>query len=180
MDARIPFCGYQSCVQPDWIDFNGHMNVAYYVLAFDQATDVFNANLGIGPEYTRDTRLSMFVVDMNVTYKRELKEGTQINCTTQLLEFDAKKLRIYHQMFNATEGYLAATNEIIMVHVDLQTGRSWRASIKALLSQTAQGDHCLSKLTDDQTPVRQERCCSLCNRSCPFARPRTISESVDG
>lgn len=124
MDARIPFCSYQSCVQPDWIDFNGHMNVAYYVLAFDQATDVFNSNLGLGPEYTRDTRLSMFVVDMNVTYKRELKEGARINCTTQLLEFDAKKLRIFHQMFNTTEGFLAATNEIIMVHVDLQTGRS--------------------------------------------------------
>ena len=143
MDARIPFCGYQSCVQPDWIDFNGHMNVAYYVLAFDQATDVFNANLGIGPEYTRDTRLSMFVVDMNVTYKRELKEGTQINCTTQLLEFDAKKLRIYHQMFNATEGYLAATNEIIMVHVDLKTGRSCPFS-----------EHSLSRL---QTMARQHQ-----------------------
>lgn len=124
MDARIPFCGYQSCVQPEWIDFNGHMNVAYYVLAFDQATDTFNANLGIGPQYTSDTRLSMFVVDMNVTYKRELKEGALINCTTQLLEFDAKKLRVFHQMFHTTEGFLAATNELIMVHVDLQTGRS--------------------------------------------------------
>jgi acyl-CoA thioester hydrolase len=124
MDARIPFSGYQSSVQPDWIDFNGHMNVAYYVLAFDQATDVFNSNLGLGPEYTRDTRLSMFVVDMNVTYIRELKVGARINCTTQLLEFDAKKLRIFHQMFNTQEGFLAATNELIMVHVDLETGRS--------------------------------------------------------
>ena len=124
MDARVPFCGYQSCVQPEWIDFNGHMNVAYYVLAFDQATDMFNSNLGLGPEYTRDTRQSLFVVDMNVTYKRELKQGTPISCTTQLLEFDAKKLRIFHQMFNSDEGFLAATNELIMVHVDLNSGRS--------------------------------------------------------
>ncbi len=132
MDARIPFCGYQSSVQPDWIDFNGHMNVAYYVLAFDQATDSFNTNLGLGPEYTQDTRLSMFVVDMNVSYRRELKEGTLINCTTQLLEFDAKKLRILHQMFNTEEGFLAATNELIMVHVDLETGRSCPFSETAL------------------------------------------------
>lgn len=124
MDARVPFCGYQSCVQPDWIDFNGHMNVAYYVLAFDQATDMFNSNLGLGPEYTGDTRQSLFVVDMNVTYKRELKQGAPISCTTQLLEFDAKKLRIYHQMFHADDGFLAATNELIMVHVDLESGRS--------------------------------------------------------
>ncbi len=124
MDARVPFCGYQSCVQPEWIDFNGHMNVAYYVLAFDQATDIFNSNLGLGPEYTRDTRQSLFVVDMNVTYKRELKQGVPINCTTQLLEFDAKKLRIFHQMFSTDEGFLAATNELIMVHVDLNSGRS--------------------------------------------------------
>lgn len=124
MDARIPFCGYQSCVQADWIDFNGHMNVAYYVVAFDQATDVFNSNLGLGPEYTRDTRKSLFVVDMNVTYKRELKEAAPISCTTQLLEFDAKKLRVFHQMFHAKDGFLAATNELILVHVDLETGRS--------------------------------------------------------
>ena len=124
MDARVPFAAYQTCVQPDWIDFNGHMNVAYYVLAFDQATDTFNSNLGLGPEYTRDHRQSLFVVDMNVTYRKELKEGAPISCTTQLLEFDAKKLRIFHQMFHTDEGFLAATNELIMVHVDLETGRS--------------------------------------------------------
>ncbi|RDE22508.1 thioesterase-like protein [Motiliproteus coralliicola] len=124
MDARVPFCAYQSCVQPDWIDYNGHMNVAYYVLAFDQATDAFNSNLDLGPEYVARTRKSLFVVDMNVTYRRELKEGARISCTTQLLEFDAKKVRLFHQMFQDDEGFLAATNELIMVHVDLETGKS--------------------------------------------------------
>ena len=141
MDARVPFSAYQTCVQPDWIDFNGHMNVAYYVLAFDQATDAFNSNLGLGPEYTRDQRQSMFVVDMNVTYRRELKEGAPIRCTTQLLEFDAKKLRIFHQMFHADEGFLAATNEIIMVHVDLNSGKSCpfpEAALDALQSMARQ------------------------------------------
>jgi acyl-CoA thioester hydrolase len=124
MDARVPFSGYQSCVQPDWIDFNGHMNVAYYVLAFDQATDMFNSNLGLGPDYSRDTRRSVFVVAMNTTYKRQLKQDMLISCTTQLIEFESNKMRIYHQMFNADEGFLAATSELIMVHVDLETGRS--------------------------------------------------------
>ncbi len=137
MDARVPFSSYESSVKPDWIDFNGHMNVAYYVLAFDQASDTFNSNLGLGPDYTRDTRKSLFVVDMNVTYKRELKEGTPIRCTTQLLEFDAKKLRIFHQMFNAEDGSLAATNELILVHVDLNSGRSCPFQDQALQSLQA-------------------------------------------
>lgn len=124
MDARVPFCGYQSCVQPDWIDYNGHMNLAYYVLAFDQATDAFNSNLGLGPEYARLQRQSLYVVDMNVSYRRELKEGDPISCTTQLLEFDSKKIRLFHQMFHTEDGFLAATNELILVHVDMESGRS--------------------------------------------------------
>ncbi|WP_207061485.1 thioesterase family protein [Motiliproteus sp. SC1-56] len=124
MDARVPFCDFQTRVKPEWIDYNGHMNVAYYVLAFDQATDAFLENIHMGPDYARETRHSAFVVDMNVTYKRELEAGASLDVTTQLLQSDHKKLRLFHQMFHQREGFLAATNEVLLVHVDLESRRS--------------------------------------------------------
>ena len=124
MDARVPFSAYRCQVQPQWIDYNGHMNVAYYVLAFDQATDAFLENIHLGPSYVRDTNHSAFVVDMNVTYRREVGENTPLHFATQMLEFSNKKLRIFHQMFHESEGFLVATNELLLVHVDLESRRS--------------------------------------------------------
>ncbi len=124
MDARVPFSAFRSLVQPQWIDHNGHMNVAYYVVAFDQATDAFLDNIHLGRDYVRETQHSAFVVDMNVTYKRELYADTPLHFTTQMLEYSEKKLRIFHQMFHETEGYLAATNELLLIHVDLESRKS--------------------------------------------------------
>jgi len=124
MDARVPFSAYHDVVKPEWIDYNGHMNVAHYVAVFDQATDCFLHNLNMGPDYVRDAQHSAFVVDMNVAYRRELQLHAPFYITTQLLDFDAKKLRIYHQLFHEQEGYLAATNELLLVHVNLASRRS--------------------------------------------------------
>lgn len=124
MDARVPFCGHHGAVKPEWIDYNGHMNVAHYVTAFDQATDCFLNNLNMGLDYVKDAQCSAFVVDMNVTYRREMCLAEPFYITTQLLDYDAKKLRIFHQMFHKTEGFLAATNELLLVHVDMAERKS--------------------------------------------------------
>jgi acyl-CoA thioester hydrolase len=146
MDARVPFCAFQTRVNPEWIDYNGHMNVAYYVLAFDRATDAFLDNLHMGPDYARDTRHSVFVVDMNVTYKRELQAGAPLSVTTQLLGSDPKKLRIYHQMFHEEEGFLAATNEVLLVHVDLtdRRARPFPLQVRQRIDEIARQHHSLS------------------------------------
>ena len=79
-------------VRPEWIDFNGHMNLAYYVLAFDHATDRFLHHIGLGEKYFRQENRSVFVLETHVVYKQELKLGDRMRFTTQLLGFDAKRI----------------------------------------------------------------------------------------
>lgn len=114
---------HTSIVQPGWIDYNGHMNVAYYVLAFDHATDAFLDYVGLDQTYKKDANCTTFVVDMNVCYKGEVLEGDKLRFTTQVLNSDAKRLHYIHCMYHAEKGYLAATNEIMTVHISLATRR---------------------------------------------------------
>jgi len=106
-------------VQRDWIDINGHMNVAYYVLAFDQAVDRFWEQLGINSEYIGNTRGSTFAVENHVTWQRELKEAEPYLVTTQLLAYDEKRIHQFQRMYHAEHEYLAATAEWMNLHVDL-------------------------------------------------------------
>lgn len=110
-------------IPPEWIDRNGHVNVAYYVLAFDYATDSFYDTLGIGESY-QEQGFSVFTLGMNVDYLREIFEGTQIKMTTQLIDWDHKRLHYFHRMINLDAGYMAATNECIAMHVNLNQRRS--------------------------------------------------------
>ncbi len=110
-------------VRPEWVDFNGHMNVAYYVLAFDHATDAMLDHLGLGEDYRRRTGHSNFVVEAHVTYTRELKQGETLRFTTQILGADAKRLHVLHRMVT-DGGDVAATNELMILNVDMTTRRA--------------------------------------------------------
>lgn len=110
-------------VRPEWIDHNGHMNVAYYVLAFDYATDAFLDHIGLTRDLKKSINSTTFALDVNVSYKREVLEGDPLRFTTQLIDVDEKTLHFFHQMFHAVDGYLAATYEVLSVHVDLNTRR---------------------------------------------------------
>lgn len=118
-NAEGYFVGYRDHVREEWIDYNDHMNVAYYVLAFDLGSDKFLAHLAMDEEYVQKRSKSVFVVDMNVTYKQELSLNAPIYVATQLLGFTEKKMHLYHHMYHAEDGFLAATNEIFAVHVDM-------------------------------------------------------------
>ena len=123
MTTAAPLALYSTTVRPEWIDYNGHMNVAYYVLAFDFATDAFLDYIGLHHDHKNKAGVTTFVADMNVTYVQEVVEGDPIRFTTQLLDFDAKKFRFFHHMYHAEKGYLAATNELLSLHIDLSTRR---------------------------------------------------------
>ena len=123
MPIPAPLELHTESVRPEWIDYNGHMNVAYYVLAFDHATDAFLDYLGLDHDYKAKANVTTFVGDMNVTYKREVVEEDPLRFTTQLLEFDEKKFRYFHCMYHATDGFLAATNELLSLHIDLESRR---------------------------------------------------------
>lgn len=111
-------------VEPGWIDYNGHMNLAYYVLAFDKATDDLYDHLGIGLGYRRVTNTSMFTLAINVDYLREVFAGDHLRISTLILDSDSKRLRYFHQMFQGKSDQLVATNECVAIHVNMNGRRS--------------------------------------------------------
>lgn len=124
MTIDAPLALYEGKVLDEWIDINGHMNVAYYVLAFDFATDKFFDFVGVGAAYLEERGKSMFAAEAHVTYQRELHRGDRFRVTTRLLGFDAKRLHFFHQMYHGTGGFLAATSEWLGLHVDMGARRS--------------------------------------------------------
>ena len=137
MAVAAPLDLHRARVRPEWIDYNGHMNVAYYVLAFDHAVDTAYGYLGLDEGYRHRTGGTTFAVESHVTYQRELKSGDPIRCTTQILGFDAKRLHHFHRMYHADEGYLAATCEWLNLHVDLVRRRvvPWPAPVLASITR---------------------------------------------
>lgn len=123
MKTPAPLSGYSDAVDSEWVDYNGHMNVAYYVLAFDRATDCFFDRFGLAADYTRRGVGSVFVVDMNVSYRQELREGDAFEVAMQLLGFDEKRIHFFHEMYRL-DRVLVATNEILALHVDLKRRRA--------------------------------------------------------
>ena len=110
-------------VLPEWIDINGHMNVAYYILAFDLAVDTLWRQLGITDEYIETTQCSTFAVDCHVTYQAELNEAEPFVVTSQILAYDDKRIHQFQRMYHAEEEYLVATAEWMNLHVDLASRR---------------------------------------------------------
>ncbi len=111
-------------VEPEWVDYNGHMNLAFYVLAFDKATDNFYDQLGIGLDYRAEQDSSMFTLGINVDYLREVFQGDELLITTQLLEVDKKRLRYIHQMYQGDDGQPVAVNECLAIHVNMSSRKS--------------------------------------------------------
>ena len=112
-------------VKADWIDYNGHMNMGYYLVAFDMiATDGFYDYLGIGAEHKQAIGKSTFSLASNIDFIGEVMEGDPLRFTTQLVDYDHKRLHFYHCLYHADEGYLAATNENLGMYIDMRTRRS--------------------------------------------------------
>jgi len=124
-------------VKPEWIDYNGHMNVAYYLLAFDLSGDELWHEFGITDEYVRITNKSTFAVECHITYQRELKEGEFYCITSQVLAYDEKRIHFFQRMYHAEERYLAATVEWMNLHVDLGSRRvtQWPEHILTLIEE---------------------------------------------
>jgi acyl-CoA thioester hydrolase len=123
MDIETPLDAYRDVVRADWIDDNRHMNMGYYVVVFDLATDEFMRWVGLDGAHRRAQHVTTFCLEAHVTYHREVREGDPLRFTTQLLAHDAKRLHYIHAMYHASEGYLAATNELMSLHVALATRR---------------------------------------------------------
>ncbi|MEM9774937.1 MAG: thioesterase family protein [Chloroflexota bacterium] len=121
--TNIKLPSFSQTVLPEWIDHNGHMNVAFYVLAFDYATDEFYEGLNIGLTH-QETGFSVFTLGMNVDYLQELFEGDPIRVETVLVDCDHKRVHYIHLMYHAEKGFLAATNECLGMHVGYESRKS--------------------------------------------------------
>jgi acyl-CoA thioester hydrolase len=106
-------------VLPEWIDVNEHMNVAYYVLAFDQAVDALWEEFGITEDYINVSSSSTFAVESHITWQRELAVNEPYIISSQLLAYDSKRIHQLMRMYHAEKKFLAATAEWLNLHVDL-------------------------------------------------------------
>lgn len=123
-DAKAVLEPHRETVRPEWVDYNGHMNVAYYVLVFDHGTDKVLEHLGIGRRYREQTGRSVFVVESHVTYEAEVTAGDGLAVASRVLGCDDKRLHLFHAMTRERDGRLAATNELMFVHVDMGARRA--------------------------------------------------------
>ena len=114
-----PFVSSLMRVEPQWIDYNGHLNVAYYNVLFDRAVDEIYELIGLGPAYLEQHKHSTMVVEAHVRYLRELKLEDPVRVTVQLLDYDAKRVHLFEQLKHATEGWVSATSENITLSVDM-------------------------------------------------------------
>lgn len=128
-------------VRPEWVDYNGHMNVAFYVLAFDHATDAVLDSLGAGEDYRRASGCSVFVGEMHVNYLQEVVEGDELHIATRLLAMDEKRLVMVHEMTCPRFAGVVASNEVLCVHVDLGQRRAvpWPEALAGDLQRAVAG-----------------------------------------
>ena len=126
-------------VLSEWIDANDHMNVAYYLLAFDHAVDVLWDVFGLTEEYIRTHSSSTIAAESHVTWQREIVDGAPYVITTQVLAYDEKRIHQFQRMYQAEEGFLAATCEWMNLHFDKSIRRitPWPEKIRARVAEFA-------------------------------------------
>lgn len=124
MAYDAPLESYRGEVLPEWVDPNGHFNVAYYMRAFDLASDAVQDLMGIGWSYLAREGHSIFMLEAHVCYLEELSAGDPLRIATRLLDYDAKRFHLFHEMFHGDKGYKAATSEWLGIHVDMASRRS--------------------------------------------------------
>ena len=115
-----PFLSSVMQIEPQWIDYNGHLNMAYYNVMFDRAIDQMWLQLGIGPGYMKERHGSTFTAECHVRYLREIHLGDPVQVSVYLLGADEKRLHTFEELRHATEGWLSATSENMTLHIDMK------------------------------------------------------------
>jgi acyl-CoA thioester hydrolase len=114
-----PFVSSVMQIEPAWIDYNGHLNMAYYNVMMDRAIDELWLQLGIGPAYMKERHGSTFTAECHVRYLREIHLGDPVQISIWLLGADEKRLHTFEELRHASEGWLSATSENMTVHIDM-------------------------------------------------------------
>ena len=140
---------YHTRVRPEWVDYNGHMSEAYYVLVFGHTTDAFLDLIGMDDIYRRRTGQSLYTLEAHISYLHEVGEDQALAVSTQVLGADAKRVCLFHTMNHADKGHLLATAELMLLHVDTTQPRAvpFVPEIQAQLASVVQAHSKFSRPT---------------------------------
>lgn len=115
---------YRTPVQEDWVDYNGHLRDAYYLLIFSYATDALMERIGLDADSRGQSGHSLFTLEAHINYLHEVKLGTEVWVQTQIIGFDRKRLHLYHSLHRAGFDEALAASEQMLLHVDLAGPKS--------------------------------------------------------
>jgi acyl-CoA thioester hydrolase len=134
-------------IEPQWIDYNGHLNMAYYNVMFDRAIDELWLNLGIGPGYMKERKGSTFTAECHVRYLREIHLGDPVQVSVLLVAADEKRLHTFEELRHATEGWLSATSENMTIHIDMTARKTapFPPDIRARIETLAKAHSALAR-----------------------------------
>ena len=104
----------------DWTDYNGHMNLSYYILVFDMGAEIILSKFKMGEESASKTKKSTMVVETHTTYNQEVKEGDEVDVFLSYLDHDKKRLHYKLEMYDKTTNKLSSTTEILALYIDLK------------------------------------------------------------
>ena len=107
-------------IKKEWTDYNKHMNVAYYVLVFDESWEVMLQKFKMGEDSAKNTGMSTMVVETYITYNNEVKEGEEVEVCLTYFDHDKKRLHYKLEMIEKSSKKLSATIELLSLYVDLK------------------------------------------------------------
>ena len=110
-------------IKKEWTDYNNHMNMAYYVLVFDQIWEIILEKFKIGEQSAKTTNMSTMVVETHTTYNNEVKEGDEVEINLTFLDHDKKRLHYKMEMIEKSSKKLSATLEMLSLYIDLNKRR---------------------------------------------------------
>ncbi|GAA4857231.1 thioesterase family protein [Saccharopolyspora rosea] len=122
-EIPAPLRLHETTVSPRWVDYNGHMSESCYLLVFGDNSDAFFRYLGIDEQY-RESGRSLYTVESHIHNRREVAEAEPLSLSLRVLDHDAKRVHVFHEMHHGGTGDLLATAEQMLVHVDTAEGRS--------------------------------------------------------
>ena len=103
----------------EWTDYNGHMNLSYYILVFDMGAEVILSKFKMGEHSAKTEKKSTMVVETHTTYNQEVKEGDEVNVFLTYFDHDNKRLQYKLEMYDKAKNILSATTEVLSLYIDL-------------------------------------------------------------
>ena len=134
-DALEPL--HRTVVRPEWLDYNGHLNEAYYLLVFSHATDALIDLIDMDDAWRRANGMTVYTLETHIRYVQEVGAGVEVQVDSRVLGLDAKRLRLFHRMKRSDDAATLATAEMLLVNIDMSGPRStpWAAPVRAYLDR---------------------------------------------